>query len=55
LVTSKGTYMQPMLIDQTRYLQSMLGRADQVPGKDAYERLRELKESFSKLKDSLGD
>ena len=55
LVTTKGTYMQPMLIDQTRYLQSMLARADQVPGRDAYDRLRELKDSFSKLKGSLGD
>ena len=55
LVTTKGTYMQPMLIDQTRYLQSMLGRADQVPGKDAYDRFKELKDSFSRLKGSLGD
>ena len=55
LVTRKGTYMQPMLIDQTRYLQSMLGRADQVPGKDAYNRFKELKDSFSRLKGSLGD
>ncbi len=55
LVTTKGTYMQPMLIDQARYLQSMLGRADQVPGRDAYDRLNELKDSFFKLKGSLGD
>ena len=47
--------MQPMLIDQARYLQSMLGRADQVPGKDAYERLEDLKNSFNNLKDELGD
>ncbi len=55
LVTKTGTYMQPMLIDQVRYLQSMLGRADQVPGKDAYERLEDLKNSFNNLKDELGD
>ena len=55
LVTKSGTYMQPMLIDQVRYLQSMLGRADQVPGKDAYERLEDLKNSFNNLKDELGD
>ena len=55
LVTKSGTYMQPMLIDQARYLQSMLGRADQVPGKDAYERLEDLKDSFNSLKDELGD
>ena len=47
--------MQPMLIDQARYLQSMLGRADQVPGKDAYKRLEDLKNSFNNLKDELGD
>ena len=55
LVTKSGTYMQPMLIDQARYLQSMLGRADQVPGKDAYERFEGLKNSFNNLKDELGD
>ena len=27
LNTKEGTYMQPMLIDQIRYLQSMLSRA----------------------------
>ena len=55
LVTKSGTYMQPMLIDQARYLQSMLGRADQVPGKDAYKRFEGLKNSFNNLKDELGD
>jgi len=46
--------MQPMLIDQIRYLQSMLSRADQKPGKDAYDRLEELKIEFNLLKDKLG-
>ena len=54
LNTNEGTYMQPMLIDQIRYLQSMLSRADQKPGKDAYNRLRELKLEFNVLKDKLG-
>jgi hypothetical protein len=54
LNTKDGTYMQPMLIDQIRYLQSMLSRADQKPGKDAYDRLKELKIEFSLLKDKLG-
>ena len=47
LNTKEGTYMQPMLIDQIRYLQSMLSRADQKPGKDALIRLKELKSEFN--------
>ena len=54
LNTKEGTYMQPMLIDQIRYLQSMLSRADQKPGKDAYNRLKELKSEFNVLKEKLG-
>ena len=54
LVTKKGTYMKPMLIDQIRYLQSMLSRADQKPGKDALIRLKELKSEFKILKNKLG-
>ncbi len=50
LVTSPGTYMKPMLQAQTRYLNSMLGRADQKPGKDAYERLAELKATLESIK-----
>lgn len=50
LVTSPGTYMQPMLQSQTGYLNSMLGRADQRPGKDAYDRLEELKAQFEEIK-----
>ena len=54
LNTEKGTYMQPMLIDQIRYLQSMLRRADQKPGEDAIKRLKELKSEFYILKNKLG-
>ena len=54
LNTDKGTYMQPMLIDQIRYLQSMLSRADQKPGEDAINRLKELKSEFYILKNILG-
>lgn len=50
LVTPPGTYMQPMLQAQTGYLNSMLGRADQRPGKDAYDRLEELKSQFEAIK-----
>ena len=46
--------MQPMLIDQIRYLQSMLSRADQKPGEDAINRLKELKSEFYILKNKLG-
>lgn len=44
LVTKSGRYETPMLNDQIRYLASMLDRADQKPGRDAYERLDHLTE-----------
>ena len=40
--TASGTYMTPMLMDQLSYLNSMLGRADQKPGRDAIDRHIEL-------------
>ena len=40
--TAPGRYQTPMLMDQLSYLNSMLGRADQKPGRDAYERHLEL-------------
>ncbi len=46
LNTAEGRYMKPMLVDQLRYLSSMIDRADQMPGKDAYERYEELKGIF---------
>ena len=55
LVTPPGTYMQPMLQAQTGYLNSMIGRADQKPGQDAYERLDELKEKFESVKAEFED
>lgn len=42
LVTADGRYMTPMLVDQLEYLYSMLNRADQQPGNDAYLRYGEL-------------
>ena len=54
LNTQEGTYMRPMLIDQIRYLQAMLSRADQRPGNDAYLRLNELRSQFELLKEKLG-
>ena len=50
LVTAKGRYMTPMIIDQLIYLHNMLDRADQMPGKDATERYQELKLKVDNLK-----
>ncbi len=48
IATSKGRYQTPKLIDQIGYLYSMLDRADQKPGRDAYIRLEELKDWLRK-------
>ena len=50
LETAEGIYMKPMLSSQVSYLYSMLNQADQVPGKDAYERYDELNKLFHALK-----
>jgi hypothetical protein len=42
LVTAPRRYSQPMLIDMFSYLYQNLNRADQRPGKDAYDRYEEL-------------
>lgn len=42
LVNAEGEYPQQMLRSQIRYLISMLDRADQQPGQDAYVRLEQL-------------
>jgi hypothetical protein len=47
LVTATGPYPQPMLVDQISYLSSMLNRADQKPGRDAYVRFDELTQELS--------
>ncbi len=49
LVTADETYPQPMLVDQLSYLYSMLQRADQKPGRDAYTRLAELRGALEGL------
>ena len=49
LKTEKGIYMKPMLIDQISYLNYMISGADQIPGKDAYDRYEELKAEFDEL------
>jgi photosystem II stability/assembly factor-like uncharacterized protein len=48
-ITKKGRYHQPMLIDQLRYLNSMIRIADQHPGMDAYLRYNELEEQLKEL------
>jgi len=54
LVTAEGRYMKPMLIDQLSYLYSMLVRADQLPGQDAFDRYNELSRHFEGLKIANG-
>jgi photosystem II stability/assembly factor-like uncharacterized protein len=46
-------YPQPRLIDQIEYLDSMLSRADQKPGKDAYERHQELQSQLNQFLSQL--
>ncbi|MBT8321732.1 MAG: hypothetical protein KJO90_08725, partial [Eudoraea sp.] len=53
LKTKEGIYRQPMLTAQWRYLYSMLSQADQVPGKDAYDRYEELTSWMEKVKSDL--
>ena len=47
LVTEEGTYRQPMLIDQVKYLFNMIKDADQAPGQEATDRLAVLKAAFA--------
>ena len=54
LTTASGKYPQPMLLSQAQYLYGLISRADQLPGKDAYERFEELKQSYNKLKMTYG-
>ena len=49
LNTEQGRYMQPTLLAQISYLRSMIDQADQKPGKDAFERYRELKGVYDAL------
>ncbi|MCB0674412.1 MAG: hypothetical protein KDC59_20895, partial [Saprospiraceae bacterium] len=53
LVTEEGRYMTPMLLDQIRYLASMISSADQRPGRDAYERLDQLFQWLSEVEHAL--
>jgi len=53
LQTAEGIYMQPKLTAQISYLFNMIKRADQVPGKDAYDRYSELLSEFDKIKEDV--
>jgi len=55
LVSKDGPYPQPMLISQISYLLSMISRADQKPGKDAYTRLNELDDWLNTLEKQLDE
>ena len=55
LKTEDLIYPPAMLTGQIRYLYNMLNRADQMPGKDAYDRLTELQSEFSNVKSMAGD
>ncbi len=52
LNTAEGIYMMPMISAQISYLYFMLNRADQLPGKDAYDRYEELKKLLAEVKAS---
>ena len=47
LVNASGAYPQQMLQSQVRYLSSMIDRADQRPGRDAYIRLQQLQKAIA--------
>jgi photosystem II stability/assembly factor-like uncharacterized protein len=49
VVTAPLVYPQPMLIDQLANIQRMLGQADQRPGRDARERLEDLKRAWAAI------
>ncbi|MEM8489493.1 MAG: hypothetical protein AAF756_01595 [Pseudomonadota bacterium] len=55
LETQEGTYMPPRLIDQLSYLYFMLSRADQRPGRDAFERRTELSNQLAGVRDMVDD
>ena len=51
LVQTKGRYTQPKLISQIDYLLGVVNRADQLPGRDAFERYEELVKELEELVD----
>ncbi|MEM6485819.1 MAG: hypothetical protein AAF662_12655, partial [Pseudomonadota bacterium] len=55
LETEEGTYMPPRLIDQLNYLYFMLSRADQRPGRDAFERRTALSNQLAGVREMVDD
>ncbi|MCB0658278.1 MAG: hypothetical protein KDC57_19175 [Saprospiraceae bacterium] len=53
LVTAEGRYQTPKLLDQIRYLASMISSADQLPGQDAYQRYDQLERWYQEIKSSI--
>ena len=51
--SKEGIYEKPMLAAQWRYLYSMINQADQVPGKDAYDRYEELNTILERIQSNL--
>ena len=49
----RQTYAQPMIVSQLRYLASMINRADQRPGRDAYLRLEGLAEALAECESEM--
>jgi photosystem II stability/assembly factor-like uncharacterized protein len=48
-----GSYPEPMLVGQIGYLASMISRADQRPGQDAYRRHEQLRERLAGIEAEL--
>jgi hypothetical protein len=55
LVDDEGSYPQPMLISQLDYLSEMISDADQLPGRDAYERLEQLQSELAQAAAALAE
>ena len=53
LRTARGTYQQPMLLDQLGYLAGIVRGADQAPGRDVEERLAEWEAQLADLDSRL--
>lgn len=53
LKNDEGAYPQQMLVAQISYLLNMVSGADQLPGKDAYDRYNALQSQLAKLKEDV--
>ena len=53
LRSPEGTYEQPMLTDQIKYLYNMMNKADQEIGKDALDRFADLQSKFGTIQQSI--